>query len=57
MLTIYLRNIKTIKGIADYEYVVMVNAEKIAEGKVKGHKRSDGWVLLVKRICEQEEGK
>jgi hypothetical protein len=57
MLTIYLQNIKTVNDIADYKYIVMVNAEKIAEGKVKKHKRSDGWVPLVKRICEQEEGK
>jgi len=56
MLTLYIRNLKTLKGIADYEYIVMVNAEKIAEGNVKGHRRKDGWVPLVKRIVEQEEG-
>ena len=53
MLTVYIRNIKTVKGIADYEYIVMVNAEKIAEGKVIGHKRKDGWAPLVKRIAEE----
>ena len=56
MLAIYIRNIKTTKDdIADYEYVVMVNAEKIAEGKIKKHKRSDGWEPLVRRIAQQEE--
>jgi hypothetical protein len=53
MLTLYIQNVKTIDDIATYNYVVMVNAEKIAEGKIKGHRRSDGWVPLVKRIAEQ----
>jgi hypothetical protein len=53
MLTLYIRNIKTVKGIADYEYIVMVNAEKIAEGEVKGHKRSDGWAKLVHKIADE----
>jgi len=52
MLTVYVRNIKTKNNIANYEYIVMVNAEKIAEGKIKKYKRSDGWALLVKRIAE-----
>jgi len=54
MLSLYIRNTKTVKGIADYEYIVMVNAEKIAEGKIKKHKRSDGWKPLVKRIAENQ---
>lgn len=41
MLTLYIRD------IADYEYVVMINAEKIAEGKVLKHRRKDGWAPLV----------
>ena len=55
MLALYIQNIRTINDIADYEYVVMVNAEKIAEGSIEGHKRSDGWQPLVRRIVEQEE--
>jgi hypothetical protein len=31
----------------------MVNAEKIAEGKVEKHKRKDSWAVLVKKIAEQ----
>jgi hypothetical protein len=54
MLSIYVRNIKTVKDIADYEYLVMVNAKLIAEGKIKGHNRKDGWKPLVKRIAENE---
>jgi hypothetical protein len=53
MLTVYIKNVKTIKDIADYEYIVMVNAEKIAEGKIEKHERSDGWARLVKRIAEK----
>jgi len=58
MLELYIRNVLHRKThIADYEYIVMVNAEKIAEGKVLKHRRKDGWVPLVRRIVEQEEGK
>lgn len=54
MLTLYIQNVKTTADdIADYRYVVMVNAEKIAEGKIRGHRRADGWGVLVKRIAEQ----
>jgi len=57
MLEIYVRNIKTKNDISNYEYLVMVNAEKIAEGKILRHRRKDGWMPLIKRIVEQEEGK
>jgi hypothetical protein len=54
MLSVYIRNIRTVKGIADYEYLVFTNAEKIAEGKIKKHNRADGWKPLMKRIAENE---
>ncbi len=54
MLTLYIQNIKIVKDIADYKYITMIDAEKIAEGKVKGHIRSDGWAVLVKKIAEKE---
>jgi hypothetical protein len=57
MLTLYVRNIKTVRGVANYEYIVMSDAEKIAEGTVKGHRRKDGWRPLVKKIVEQEAGR
>jgi len=56
MLEIYVRNTGDKKGISDYEYIVMVNAEKIAGGKILKHRRKDGWVPLIKRIAEQHEG-
>lgn len=56
MLTLYIRNISNLKKISDYEYLVMVNSEKIAGGTVLNHKRSDGWQKLVKRIAEESEG-
>jgi hypothetical protein len=49
MLTLYIQNVKTVKGIADYKYIVMVNAEKIAEGKVRGI----GGVAGGLRWCER----
>ena len=53
MLSIYIRNISQLKPISNYDYVVMINATLIASGKVKKHKRADGWAALVKRIAEQ----
>ena len=53
---IYIRNISNLKKISNYEYLVMVNAEKIADGKILNHRRSDGWQKLVKRIAEESEG-
>jgi predicted nuclease with TOPRIM domain len=55
MLTLYIRNLSQCKPLSDYEYVVMVNAEKIVEGKVFKHRRKDGWKPLVRRIVEQED--
>ena len=57
MLEIYIRNTRTKNDIADYEYVVMINAEKIAEGKILRHRRGDGWGKLVKRIGFQGDKK
>ena len=48
MMTLYTRNLDG-KPVSTYEYIVMVNAEKIAEGKVK-HRRTDGWAILVSKI-------
>jgi hypothetical protein len=53
-MEVYVRKVKTVKDIADYEYLVFTNAEKIAEGKIKKHNRADGWKPLVKRIAEAE---
>uniref|UniRef100_A0A6M3LRE5 Uncharacterized protein n=1 Tax=viral metagenome TaxID=1070528 RepID=A0A6M3LRE5_9ZZZZ len=53
MLTLYIENTGTVNGVTDYKYVVMTDAEKIAEGRIKGHKWSDGWRQLVKMIAEE----
>jgi hypothetical protein len=55
MITLYVRCLDG-KREATYEYVVMEDAVKIAEGPVK-HRRKDGWAALVKRIAEQNEVK
>jgi hypothetical protein len=57
MLSLYIRNVKTVNDIGDYEYVVMVNSKQLAAGEIKGHKRSDGWQPLVRRIAGDEDGK
>ena len=54
MLTLYIHNISKCAPVSDYEYVVMVNAEKIAEGKVYSHHRADGWKKLVEKILKSE---
>jgi hypothetical protein len=53
MLTLYIRNVRTRKNIADYKYLVMVNSEQIAEGTLEKHNRADGWAKLVKRIGDE----
>ena len=53
MLTLYIRNTTGCKPTSDYEYIVMVNATVISEGKIEKHKRKDGWAVLVKKIAEQ----
>lgn len=57
MLTLYIRNITHCKPVSDYEYIVMVNAEKIAEGTVTGHKRADGWQKLIRLIADNKAAK
>ena len=52
MLDLYIQNITGSHDVADYKYVVMVDATMVAEGGIIGHKRSDGWAALVKRIAE-----
>jgi len=54
MLSLYIRNISNTYDVANYEYIVMVNAETIAEGKVYNHHRVDGWKKLVEKILKSE---
>jgi hypothetical protein len=39
----------------EYKYWVDVNGHTIAKGMVTGHKRSDGWKMLLKLLAEQGE--
>ncbi len=54
-LIVYLRNVSGLADISDYEAEVYVNHRKIYAGKVKGHKRADGWQALVKKLAEGAE--
>ena len=39
---------------ARYGYVVKINYETIATGRIEGHNRADGWRALVRRVVEEE---
>jgi hypothetical protein len=54
MLAVYVHNIKTLDNISDYEYVVMVNARKIAQGTVQNHDRANGWKPLVRKVINDK---
>lgn len=55
MLTIYIKRDAddTDDTAACYAYVVRVNDETIAAGRVEGHKRIDGWRALVRRVLRE----
>jgi hypothetical protein len=40
---------------ANYNYGVYVNERRIANGRVEGHNRNDGWDVLVRRICNPDK--
>lgn len=55
MLSIYIRNITGSNDMSDYKYIVMVDAEVLARGKITKHRRKDGWLQLLKRLIEENE--
>ena len=56
MLIIKLHNITgNTTGIADYTYGVFVNDRRIANGRIEGHRRADGWQQLVAMMLEDAE--
>jgi len=52
-LTLLIRNISELADISNYSYSVWVNERIIAHGTIEGHKRSDGWKPLVKRVVNE----
>lgn len=40
--------------ICDYDYQVRVNNDVIADGRIEGHERDNGWVELVRRLVLTE---
>jgi hypothetical protein len=52
MLAVYIRNISNLRKISDYEFLVMLNAQCIDRGIVKGHKRTDGYKELLRKIAD-----
>lgn len=58
MLLLLIHNDGTGKdGLANYDIEVRINAVIISTLRVEGHKRSDGWVKLVKKIVKEAEKK
>lgn len=53
MLMINVFNISELAPVSDYKYEVSVGFQVLARGILKGHTRSDGWAILVKKIAEQ----
>lgn len=49
MLSVHFHNL-TGGETSDYEYVVTVNQNRIAEGRVNGHRHQDRWPALLMRL-------
>jgi hypothetical protein len=54
--TINVGNISDLAAISDYEFAACLDDQDfVVNGRVNGHRRSDGWMPLVKRILETLE--
>ena len=42
---------------ANYDYGVYVNYRRIANGRIKGHNRDDGWEKLIARLLNESKAK
>lgn len=60
-LVVIAANISNLNDISDYNVRVQLNDLILWKGQVKGHKRSEGWKVLLKQISEatleEENGK
>lgn len=41
----------------NYDYSVSVNTRIIAEGRIEGHCRADGWKTLVQKLVDDDNNK
>lgn len=59
MLVVTLRNISNLAEVSDYEYQVLIGGgdriRVIETGHVRGHRRSDGWEVLVRDLAARRE--
>lgn len=53
-LIVGIQQINKVDGVADYRVSVHINTTLIAVGTVGGHKRSDGWRALLKKIADAD---
>jgi hypothetical protein len=60
MLWIELTNVSEMKPVSDYDYMVKVTTLQggvrlLSVGRIKNHKRSDGWKALVQQLLNEAE--
>lgn len=59
-LIVVITNKSSLAPVSDYNYEVLVGdgtperSKTITYGKVKGHRRDDGWQKLVQTVLDQE---
>ncbi len=53
MLILKIKNISDLAPTSDYVWHAFINDKMIANGKVTGHYRPDGWKALVEKVVKQ----
>lgn len=59
-LILAIRNISDLAPISDYAYEVLLGdgtatgSRVITSGEIVGHRRTDGWQVLVEKVLEKE---
>lgn len=51
MLIIRAIQVKNVEGVCEYKVAAFINAQKIWQGTVGGHTRSQGWPVLASHIA------
>lgn len=59
-LIVVLTNVSALAPVSDYNYQVLVGdgtperSKTLAAGKIEGHRRDDGWQVLIKALLDKE---
>jgi len=51
-LYVVFRNISNLAPVSDYEWRVQANEVVVAQGTIRGHRRSDGWLELLRKLYD-----